>query len=121
MISSLLVMATLLVANSIVYSLLLLRVFRRRKRRVHASNLADAFRALERALKASLPDLPAGFTLEEALDRVEVRDYNRRDVEAALENYEAYRFGGLPLRKSDFSEVVRVANLLEGSKSGRRN
>jgi hypothetical protein len=122
MVSSLLIVAGLLVTNAVVYSLLSFRVFRRMRRQVHASNLADAFHALETALKASLPDLPPGFTWEEALDRVKVRNYNRRDIEAALENYEAYRFGGVPFDgESDFSEVERVANILGGSKSGRRN
>jgi len=119
--SSPLIVAGLAVTNVAVYCLISLRVFRSRRRKVQALNLADAFHALEAALKRSDPELPAGLTWEEALNRVKVKNYNRRDVEAALESYEAYRFGGLPIGESDFSEVVRVANMLGGSRSGRRN
>ncbi len=115
-----LILVGLLVTNAIIYSLISLKVLRRRRPKVRVSNLAEAFRALENALKKAVPDLPPGLTWEEALDRVGVEDYNRHDVESALEKYEAYRFGGVPVGESDYSEVVRVANLLGGSRPDRR-
>jgi len=105
-------------ANAFLYALLLVNVFRGRRRKVAASNLAEAFRTLEAALKQGVPDLPAGFTWEEAMARLRVKDLDSKSIEAALKGYEAYRYGGLPLPNSDYKEIVRVANMLGGAKSG---
>ncbi len=121
MASSLVIVAGLLAANIAIYSLIIFSVLRRKRRSVQASNLADAFRILEKTLKSKFPDMPPGLTWEEVLDRVEVENSTRSGLDVALESYEAYRFGGLPIGESDFSEVLRVANAVGGSKSGRRD
>ena len=108
-------------ANAILYAVLLVNVFYRRRQRVVASNLAEAFRDLEAALKAAVPDLPAGFTWEEAMARLKDREVDSRAIEDALQKYEEYRYGGLPLPDSDYKEVVRVANMLGGGSPARRD
>jgi len=108
-------------ANAALYALLLVNVYRGRKQKVVAGNLAEAFRTLESALKIGVPDLPAGFTWEEAVARLKVKEVDSKAIEDALKSYEAYRYGGLPLPDSDYKEIVRVANLLGGANNGVRN
>ena len=96
-------------------------VFRRRRRRVSALNLADAFNGLELALKEAVPDLPPGFTWEEAVARLKVSGLQTKGIDEALKSYEAYRYGELPLPDLDFREVVRVANMLGGISSAKGN
>jgi len=108
-------------ANAVLYVLLLVNVFHGRRQRAAATNLAEAFRDLEAALKAAVPDLPAGFTWEEAVSRLKDRQVDSKAIEDALRKYEAYRYGGLPMPDSDYREVVRVANLLGGGNPARRN
>jgi hypothetical protein len=108
-------------ANAGLYALLLVNVFRGRRQKAVAANLAEAFRTLEAALKHGVPDLPAGFTWEEAMARLNVKEVDSKAIGEALKSYEAYRYGGLPLPDSDYKEIVRVANLLGGSNPGVRN
>jgi hypothetical protein len=119
MVSNQIVLGALLVLNVVLYTPLVFAVFRQRRRRVSASNLADAFGGLELALKEAVPDLPAGFTWEEAIGRLRSSGVQTKGMEAALRSYEEYRYGGLPLPDLDFREVVKVANLLGGTRTTR--
>lgn len=114
MASNQLVLAGLLVVNVLLYIPLVWTALGRRRRKVKASNLADAFGGLEAALKEAVPDLPAGFTWEEAVSRLKSSGVKTEGMEEALRRYEEYRYGGLPLPELDFREVLRVANLLGG-------
>jgi len=98
---------------------LIFAVFRRRRRRVKASNLSDAFSGLELALKDAVPDLPVGFTWEEAVARLRSSGVQTKGMEEALKSYEEYRYGGLPLPDLDFREVVKVAKMLGGTNAVR--
>jgi len=89
-------------------------------RRVKADNLAQAFEGLEMALKQALPDLPAGFTWGDAVARLTSAGVQTNGMEAALEGYEDYRYGGTPLPNLDFHEVVMVANMLGGATRRKR-
>ena len=114
-------MAALLGLNIVLYIPLVWTAMGRRRRRVKASNLADAFVGLELALKGAVPDLPAGFTWEEAVARLRSSGVQTKGMEDALKGYEEYRYGGVPLPDVDFHEVVKVANMLggiRGAKSG---
>ncbi len=119
MVSNQLILEALLVINIVLYVPLVWAVFRRRRRKVNASNLADAFNGLEMALKEAVPDLPAGFTWEEAVARLRSSGVQTKGMEEALKSYEEYRYGGLPLPDLDFREVVKVANMLGGTRGAK--
>ena len=120
MASDQLILSGLLVVDGVLYSLLLFSVLRRRRNQVIISNLVDAFRALETAIKEN-SDLPSGFTWREALRRLRVRQgLDLGEMETALNSYEAYRYGGLPLSESDYKEVLKAANLMGGVGAGHR-
>jgi len=119
MVSDELVLVALLVLNILLYVPLVYAAMRRRRQRVNASNLADAFSGLELALKEAVPDLPSGFTWEEAVARLKSSGVQTKGMEEALRSYEEYRYGGLPLPDLDFREVVKLANMLGGISGGR--
>jgi hypothetical protein len=119
MVSNELVLVALLALNVLLYIPLVLSAVRRRRQKVNASNLADAFSGLELALKEAVPGLPAGFTWEEAVARLRSSGVQTAGMEDALRKYEEYRYGGLPLPDLDFKEVVKLANMLGGVSPGR--
>lgn len=119
MVSSQIILGALLALNVALYIPLVLAALRRRRRKVTASNLADAFNRLELALREAVPGLPAGFTWEEAIARLRSSGVRTEGVEGALKSYEGYRYGGLPLPDLDFREVVKVADMLGRTASGR--
>jgi hypothetical protein len=119
MVSNQIILAALLASNILLYVPLVLVALRRRRRKVNASNLADAFSGLELALKEAVPDLPAGFTWEEAVARLRTSGVRTEGMEGALRGYEEYRYGGVPLPDLDFREVVKIANRLGGVSTGR--
>jgi len=114
MVSNQLVLGALLALNIVLYVPLILAALGRRRHKINASNLADAFSGLELALKEAVPDLPAGFTWEEAVARLKSSGVQTKGMEDALKGYEEYRYGGTPLPDVDFREVVKVANMLGG-------
>lgn len=116
MVSSVILTAGLLAANVVIYSLVALSV-RRGRRPARATNLTEAFQVLDRALRRRFPDLPLGLTWEEALDRVHAES-DDGNLRAALELYEASRFGGVPLGHADYKEVLRFAKTIGGSRIG---
>jgi len=73
-----------------------------------------AFALLEKSLQNAFPDLPAGFTLREALslaERLRLKvDWGQ--VQLALERYEAFRYGGATLPEKVQDEVLRLAAIL---------
>jgi hypothetical protein len=109
---NLLILGVLLALNIVLYVPLVLPYVQRRRRMVHAANLVDAFNGLEKALKHAVPDLPPGFTWEEAIARLKSSGVQTKGMEAALKGYEDYRYGGSPIPNLDFREVVNVANTL---------
>ncbi len=115
------VLAGLLVLNGALYSLLLFALVRgRRTRQVKADNIADAFQALEGALKSAGVGLPPGFTWEEAVAYLRSRGMQVDRFRDTLASYEAYRYGGRPLPETDYGEVLRLTSLLSGgSRVGR--
>ena len=114
-ISSQTILGGLLVLNIALYAPLVFAALRRRRHRVAATNLVEAFNGLELALKSAVPDLPAGFTWEEAVGRLKASGVWTVEMEAALKGYEEYRYGGAPLPDIDFRDVVKVANMLGGN------
>lgn len=119
MVSNQLILGALLAVNVVLYIPLIFAAMGRRRHRVNASNLPDAFKGLELALKEAVPDLPAGFTWEEAVARLNSSGVQTKGMEDALKGYEEYRYGGVPLPDLDFREVVKVANTLGGVSRGK--
>jgi hypothetical protein len=114
-VSNQLVITVVLVALDLVlYVLLASILLTRRRRRVNAKNLGEAFKGLEVALKQAVPDLPAGFTWGVALERLRAAGVQTDGMENALKGYEEYRYGGRALPEVDYDEVVMVANMLGG-------
>src|SRR6202161_4719210 len=103
-ISSQIILGGLLILNIALYTPLVFATLRRRQHRVAATNLVEAFNGLELALKSAVPDLPAGFTWEEALTRLKSSGVKTEAMEDALKSYEAYRYGGAPLPDLDYRE-----------------
>ncbi|HEV2389224.1 MAG TPA: hypothetical protein VGS04_00720 [Nitrososphaerales archaeon] len=120
MVSNELVVAALLALNVVLYASLAFAALRLRRRKFSASSLSEAFKDLELALKEAVPDLPSGFTWEEAIARLRSSGVRTEPMEGALKSYEAYRFGGAPLPDVDYREVVKVANMIGGAPQRRR-
>ncbi len=119
MVSNEVIVGALLAVNIVLYIPLVWPTLNRRRHRVHASNLAEAFKGLDRALKQAVPDLGTGFTWEEAVARLRSSGVQTKGVEVALRSYEEYRYGGNPLPNSDYHDVVKVANMLGGISAGK--
>lgn len=99
--------------NAVLFAPLVLAALRSRTR-TKASNLADAFSRLDTALRRASPDLPAGFTWEEAVARLRASGVRTEGMEPALKGYQDYRYGGLPLPNLDYAEVLKVADRITG-------
>jgi len=120
MVSNELVLGALLALNLVLYSSLAFLALRLRRRKFSPSSLTEAFGDLELALKEAVPDLPSGFTWEEAVARLRSSGVRTDGMEGALEGYEAYRYGGSPLPDLDYRGVADVANALSGATPGKR-
>ena len=112
----LLALNLLIPLDILVYLSLILGVFemRRRSAKPRVEDPLLAFALLEKSLQKAFPDLPAGFTLREALsfaERLRLKvDWGR--VQLALERYEAFRYGGATLPEQVHEEVLRLAAIL---------
>ena len=112
----LLALNLLIPLDILVYLSLILGVFemRRREAKQRVEDPLLAFALLEKSLQKAFPDLPAGFTLREALsfaERLRLKvDWGR--VQLALERYEAFRYGGATLPEQVQEEVLRLAAIL---------
>lgn len=120
MVSNELVLGALLALNVVLYASLAFAALRLRKHKFSASSLSEAFKGLELALEEGVPDLPSGFTWEEAVERLRSSGVRTEPMEGALRSYEAYRYGGAPLPDVDYREVVNVANMIGGTPRGKR-
>jgi hypothetical protein len=120
MVSNELVLGALLALNVVLYASLGFAALGQRRRKVEPSNLMEAFNGLELALKESVPDLPSGFTWEEALARLKSSGVKTEAMEDALKSYEEYRYGGAPLPELDYREVVNVTHMLGRTTPGKR-
>ena len=114
MVSGELVLGGLLGANVLLYALLAFALFAPRKRRAEPKDLTEAFGYLEVTLKETEPDLPSGFTWEEAIHHMRSSGVQTEAVEGALQGYEAYRFGGGPLPDTDYRNLVVFSKRLGG-------
>ena len=112
----LLALNLLIPLDVVIYLFLIIGVFLtwRRAGKPRIEDPVLAFALLEKSLQKAFPDLPAGFTLREALslaERLRLKvDWGR--VQLALERYEAFRYGGATLPEKVQEEVLRLAAIL---------
>lgn len=114
-----LIVGALLAVNGVLFGLLVYGVLGRGKP-PEPSNLREAFASLEAAIRRAVPDLPSGFTWEEAVARLRSLGVDTGGMEGALMSYEAYRYGGEKLPEADYRDVVRVAKALGWRGAGKR-
>ena len=111
-ISSLTIFYLLVLANVAVYLLAIIGVIRARLRmEARVRSIEEAFAVLERALKASYPDLPEGFTWNEVVTRLKStkQELDWWEIEYTLRKYEAYRYGGIAYSDVNVMAVLRLA------------
>ena len=95
----------------------------RRARPPAVSNPLEAFRVLDRSIEKFVPNLPAGFTWGEAVERLKQSgvklDWGK--FETSLNEYEAFRYGGHQMPSGVEPEVIRLATTLRRNVVGYRN
>jgi len=112
----LLALNLLIPLDVVIYLSLIIGVFLtwRRAGKPRIEDPVLAFALLEKSLQNAFPDLPAAFTLRDALsldERLRLKvDWGR--VQLALERYEAFRYGGATLPEKVQEEVLRLAAIL---------
>ncbi len=86
-------------------------------------DVRDAFQVLDRTLGRFVPDLPAGFTWGEALERL--KGYGIKvdwpKLESSIEEYEAFRYGGRPMPGGVGDDVVQLSTQIRRNIVGYRN
>ncbi|HYA56460.1 MAG TPA: hypothetical protein VED22_06650 [Nitrososphaerales archaeon] len=87
------------------------------------SNPVEAFQVLDRSIEKFVPNLPAGFTWGEAVERLKQSGVklNWGRFETSLNEYEAFRYGGHQMSNGVEPEVVRLATTLRRNVVGYRN
>lgn len=99
-------------ANAAIYLLAIIGIVRARLTRIpRVKDIEEAFKVLERALKASFPDLPKGFTWREVVTRLKSSgmEMDWWDIENTLRKYEAYKYGGIMYTDVNVQSVLRLA------------
>lgn len=86
-------------------------------------DVRDAFQVLDRTIEKFVPDLPAGFTWGEAIERLKgygvETDWPR--MESTLAGYEAFRYGGKELPPGTGEEAMVLSTRIRRRIVGYRN
>ena len=89
---------------------------RRAKARAAIKDIGEAFQLLETSLHETFPDLPQGFTWNEAFVRLKSLGLSREldwwEIENTLKKYEAFRYGGIEYSTINVPSILRLANSL---------
>jgi len=121
MTSDSLILYTLLGTNVLVYIMLALGIARSRRGRLPKNpTVEDAFRVLELSLYRAFPDLPAGFTWNEVMEKIRALnlDLDWFEIENTFQKYVDYRYGGIKYRNANVEAILRLAaKLPRGEKS----
>ena len=95
----------------------------RRIRPPSVQDLSGAFQDLDRSITKFVPDMPAGYTWGEAVERLKGAgvkvDWSK--MESSLAEYEAFRYGGRDVPKGGEDEVVRLSMKIRRRIVGYRN
>jgi hypothetical protein len=105
----------LVVLNVVAYGSLATGVMQaRRQRNSGEADAAGAFPLLAVSLREAFPELTLGFTWREGISLAKGLGLNLRwdEIDRALEEWEAYRYGGRPAPEGPQPEVVRLAEAL---------
>jgi hypothetical protein len=86
----------------------------RRQRNSGETDAAGAFPLLAVSLRKAFPELPTGFTWREGISVAKGLGLNLRwdEIDRALEEYEAFRYGGRPAPQQLQPEVMRLVEML---------
>lgn len=78
------------------------------------SNLDDAFGMLETCLIRCFPELPVGFTWNEALLKLKAIgiDADWDIIESVFNRYQAHRFGGFKLGEEDLGTIMKLVRIM---------
>ncbi|MDG6905724.1 MAG: hypothetical protein JRN20_08070 [Nitrososphaerota archaeon] len=108
----------LVIVNLIVYSLLVLVLWRPTNEIPENLTLEQAFAFLEDYLKRYYPSLKEGYTWQEVVSNLKSASpaINQIDwgiLEESLNRYEAFKYGGISYGRVDTSMVIRLAQKLK--------
>ncbi|MDA4111604.1 MAG: hypothetical protein OK439_03635 [Thaumarchaeota archaeon] len=102
----------LLVANVAIYLGLLLGIIRGRRFRLPSNpTVEEAFKILEKSLTRTFPDLPAGYTWKEVVNRLKASnlDLDWYEIEDTVRKYEEFRYGGIDYKNANVDAILRLA------------
>jgi hypothetical protein len=87
----------------------------RRQRSSGEAEISGAFPLLARSLRKALPELPAGFTWRQGISAAKGLELKLRwdEIDKAVAEYEAYRYGGRPAPEPSQPEVMRLVEALK--------
>ena len=100
--------------NIIIYASIAIGLIQARRRKAKSSGEGTTFGQLESAMVKRFPDMPVGFTMREGLQRAKSAepDLGWDQIEASLDGYEAFRYGGGPLPPADQPELAKLVHRL---------
>ncbi len=86
----------------------------RRQRSSRGVDVSGAFPLLALTLRKAVPELPAGFTWRQGISAAKGLELNLRwdEIDKAVGEYEAYRYGGRPAPEASQPEVMRLVEAL---------
>jgi hypothetical protein len=95
----------------------------RRIRPPAVPNIQAAFQDLDHSIERFVPDIPKGYTWEEAVERLKGAgvDVDWKKMEGSLSDYEAFRYGQKPMPGAGKDEVVRLSMKIRRRVVGYRN
>ena len=86
-------------------------------------DVRTAFQVLDNSIERFVPDMPAGYTWGEAVERLKGAgvkvDWER--FESTLDEYEAFRYGGHKMPSGSGDEAVTLSMKIRGRIVGYRN
>ena len=102
--------------DAALYALLALQLLRSGQGRGQGKTIgaAEAFALLGAEIRRSVPDMPPGFTWEEAIWKARKLDVDVDwpSVDRAVQSYEGYRYGGKEEPATGYEEIRRLAKEL---------
>jgi hypothetical protein len=113
--SNLVLLYLLLGLNIAVYVVLAIGIIRNRRNRLPKNpTVEDAFKYLEISLNRAFPNLPAGFTWNEVINKLKALNLELDwfEIESTFKKYEDYRYGGIQYKNANVDAILRLASSL---------
>ncbi|MFI5420751.1 MAG: hypothetical protein ACHQ1H_07255 [Nitrososphaerales archaeon] len=111
----------LIAANALIYLGVAAGIVRSRKDRIPSNpTVEDAFRVLERSLARAFPDLPAGYTWGEVMEKIKALhlELDWYEIENTFRKYQDFRYGGIAYKNANVDAILRLAmSLPKGEKN----